>query len=122
MLLLPYFKAHNNTGSILDIGCGVGDVLTLLDHLAKKDNISLSLQGIDPDSHAYEYIQKNNLNNNINFTLSTLEQLLASARKYDFIISNNLVHHLDPDTLKIILKQAMICSGISRYRSLSTAC
>jgi 2-polyprenyl-3-methyl-5-hydroxy-6-metoxy-1,4-benzoquinol methylase len=104
--MLPYFKSNNGQGSILDIGCGGGDVLLFLDTLAKKDGISLELQGIDPDASALEFIKIKQFPQNISFKQCWLKDIKSCGKQYDFVISNNVIHHLTPDEFANIRQDA----------------
>jgi 2-polyprenyl-3-methyl-5-hydroxy-6-metoxy-1,4-benzoquinol methylase len=110
-LIRPYAQSKQEPCSILDIGCGSCDVLTQFFEWAKHDQIPLILQGIDPDPHIKEYLKLYPIDESITFTQRTLEEQLKDTKRYDFIISNNLVHHLSQDGLLEMLSDAqLICN------------
>lgn len=101
----PYALKNPNC-SILDVGCGGGDVMLALSQWAKKDKINLQIQGIDPDPHAFAYMKTQTFPSNISFKKTSLKNLLNEKARYDFVISNHLMHHLSLEECIDILEDA----------------
>lgn len=98
--LKPIIKATNGKASILDIGCGGGDILKHLDKLCQKEGFNVKLTGIDPDPRAKEFFEMNLNNTEIHFRQKTTNQLVEEGACFDIVISNHLLHHLMNDEVK----------------------
>jgi 2-polyprenyl-3-methyl-5-hydroxy-6-metoxy-1,4-benzoquinol methylase len=85
----PLLQAGAST--ILDVGCGGGDVVRLLAHLAQQDNLTCHFLGIDPDSRAIAFANRQANPSNILFKQESLYDLTT---KFDIILSNHVLHHL----------------------------
>ncbi len=105
-LIRPAIRKHSDNFSLLDIGCGGGDLLRFLDLLAKKDGFEGSFVGIDPDPHALEFISKQQWPANITFHQTTAAELLKTGQTFDIVISNHLVHHLNREQLAGLCEEA----------------
>lgn len=102
----PVFQDHSKTYSLLDIGCGGGDIIKLIDRLAKKDGIELQITGIEPDERAIQFLSDQTWPSNISFIKASSNDLVEEDRSFDIVISNHLVHHLKQHELKMICKHA----------------
>lgn len=102
----PIFQAHSKTYSLLDIGCGGGDIIKLLDRLAKKDEVELQITGIEPDERAIQFLSDQKWPANISFIKASSYDLVEEDRSFDIVISNHLVHHLKQPELKMICEHA----------------
>lgn len=85
--------------TLLDIGCGGGDVMELLSGLASKDGYKLSVTGIDPDPNAEAYLRLRNPKAHIHFRGVYSNVLVSEGTKFDIVISNHVMHHLTDDAL-----------------------
>lgn len=92
--------------TLLDIGCGGGDVMETLARYAAKDGFKLSVSGVDPDDNAEAYLKLRNPSVHIHFRNAMSTQLVAENVKFDFVISNHVMHHLDDKTLIAITNDA----------------
>lgn len=92
--------------SILDIGCGAGDILRYIRDLAEKDGFKLILTGIDPDPRALEFIKQQSESEEIRFRPVRSEELINDGRRFDIVISNHLLHHLGHRELSAVAKDA----------------
>ncbi len=102
----PHLIHSGEPTSILDIGCGAGDILRYIRDLAEKDGYKLSLTGIDPDPRALEYIEQQSLSEEIRFHPVRSEELIKEGRQFDIVISNHLLHHLNREEMSAISKDA----------------
>lgn len=105
-----YIKPHliysSKPVSILDIGCGAGDILMYLRNLANKDGFRLNLTGIDPDPRAMEFVKHHILSDEIRFYPYRSNEMIKEGRRFDIVISNHLLHHLNRKEMSEILKDA----------------
>jgi 2-polyprenyl-3-methyl-5-hydroxy-6-metoxy-1,4-benzoquinol methylase len=123
--ILPYVQQHGyqKTYKLLDIGYGGGDIPIMLKKLAASQDIRLQITAIDTDPRALEYVQQlpESLTKGITFRCTDEQQLLdeAQAGTYDFVVSNHLVHHLEGDTLRNLLRRsADLCRGYVLFNDL----
>ena len=97
--LRPVILENSGTASLLDIGCGGGDVLRLLNGFCRNDNFDVQFTGIDPDRRSIEYLSGLKWPNNITFEPLFSQQLVKRKQKFDIIISNHVIHHLNEKEL-----------------------
>jgi len=102
----PELKAEQGTGSILDIGCGGGDIIRALSKMTKEDRFDVSYTGIDPDLRAIDFSREKNLDPGSNFHVKTSGELAQAGQVFTVVISNHLIHHLDEDGLKNVCRDA----------------
>jgi 2-polyprenyl-3-methyl-5-hydroxy-6-metoxy-1,4-benzoquinol methylase len=111
----PIYRSHikpvlardpQKVHTLLDIGCGGGDVMESLSRYAAKDGFKLSVTGIDPDVNAEAYLRLRNPNVHIHFRKASSSQLVMERLKFDFVISNHVMHHLDDVSLTSLANDA----------------
>lgn len=101
------FSDQNINGKVLDLGCGPGDITFRFAEVFPGTEI----HAIDGSSEMINYasdllLNKPGFENRIKFVNSRIENF-QSNEKYDYIISNSLLHHLhDP---------AVFWNGISKF-------
>jgi 2-polyprenyl-3-methyl-5-hydroxy-6-metoxy-1,4-benzoquinol methylase len=83
--------------TLLDLGCGGGDVAVHISRLAKRAGTNMKIHGTDPDKRAWEYAVSSHKGSGVEFLNVSLDQLAYVGRKFDFIISNHLMHHIEDD-------------------------
>lgn len=117
----PAALPSNDVLSILDIGCGACDILSSILKWADEDGIKIEVYGIDPDQRLCEYFTKHSLNKNIIYKPCSLQAIQSDSKKFDFVITNNIVHHLNQnelryffDNTKSICKNRIIFNDVSR--------
>jgi 2-polyprenyl-3-methyl-5-hydroxy-6-metoxy-1,4-benzoquinol methylase len=102
-----YLKPRLVVGStVLDIGCGGGDVLRSLAAWSKRDGLGVSFTGIDPDERALEYAKLRSTPPNVQFYRATSKELVEAGKKFDIIISNHVLHHLQNDEVYALCKDS----------------
>ena len=93
-------KDINRSYHIVDIGCGGGDNMLAVLLWAAKNNVRITLTGIDMKKDAIEYARKNcALFPNIQFIESDYK-LATFTEPVDIIISSLFCHHLDDEQLE----------------------
>ena len=102
-------KSNSNpeqTFTILDIGCGGGDIIRYLNSLCIKDGFHVLFTGIDPDTRALEFSNRSSQPNTIQFFSERSDTLVKENRLFDIVISNHLIHHLSSSQLTKICNDA----------------
>ncbi|MCP2032727.1 2-polyprenyl-3-methyl-5-hydroxy-6-metoxy-1,4-benzoquinol methylase [Okibacterium sp. HSC-33S16] len=89
--------------TLLDIGCGGGDVARALVRLARRDGITLAVTAIDPDPRATAYVRGLPPTDGVAYRQCTSGQMVEEGAKFDVVISNHVLHHLSPVELGGIL-------------------
>lgn len=102
----PALKDSSKSYSLLDIGCGGGDIIKLIDRLAKNDGFNLQITGIEPDERAIEFLSDQKWAENISIIQSTSAELVQKNRSFNIVISNHLMHHLKQPELNILCEDA----------------
>ena len=102
----PMIQQKKGEISILDIGCGGGDIIRLLDRLCKQDGLQAEFTGIDPDSRSIEFLATQKWPGNIQFLPVHSGDLVQQNRRFDMVISNHLIHHLTDASLKSVCSDA----------------
>ena len=91
--LFPLCTDHQQTYTLLDIGFGGGDIPRRLAGEARARGIQLDILAIDTDPRAVRYVQSLTWPASISFACRSLADVLAEGRRFDFVISNHLLHH-----------------------------
>lgn len=86
--------------SLLDVGCGGGDVARALADWAARDGLSLSVTGIDPDPRALTFAASRPNPHGVQFQNAYSGDLVATKEQFDVVVSNHLLHHLTPQELQ----------------------
>jgi 2-polyprenyl-3-methyl-5-hydroxy-6-metoxy-1,4-benzoquinol methylase len=107
---------RNRTGTILDIGCGGGDIALALLRWARADGFSVKVTGIDPDARAHDFASRTGTAagfgpGELEFRRAASSALVAEGRVFDVVISNHVLHHLDPPALAGIFADSQVLAG-----------
>jgi 2-polyprenyl-3-methyl-5-hydroxy-6-metoxy-1,4-benzoquinol methylase len=102
-----YLRKHLTDGSsLLDIGCGGGDILRQLALWTKKDGLDIHFVGIDPDGRALEYARSRSQLPNVTFLQASSADLIRLGQTFDVVISNHVLHHLQNDEVFALCKDS----------------
>lgn len=91
---------------MLDIGCGGGDVLERLIALARADGAEVEAVGIDPDARSLVVAQAregHRADYRRAHSSDLVAELATGAPRFDVVISNHVLHHLDDTELASVL-------------------
>lgn len=98
--------------TLLDIGCGGGDVPVMLSRWAARDGFSLEITAIDPDPRASRFAAERHAASGVKFRQSTAAALAGEGLSFDLVISNHVLHHLAEAELPAFLAEsAALCHG-----------
>lgn len=101
----PHLSASTAT-TLLDIGCGGGDVPVMIARWAVRDGLLLEVTAIDPDPRANRFARARTNTAGVRFRESTAAELIAEGRRYDVVISNHVLHHLGQAELPVFLAES----------------
>lgn len=96
--------------TVLDLGCGSGDILVWMAKQARKLGIPMRFVGADPDPQALEVARS--LGRGfpeiewIDLDSSGIEAYVAKHGRFDWIISNHVLHHLSEADAEEFLRKA----------------
>lgn len=101
--------APDRLTSLLDIGFGGGDIPRRLTSWAKRDGLLLQATAIDPDPRAIDYVRRLP-DDGVRYEQASSADLVARGDRYDLVISNHLLHHLDARALSALLGDSLALS------------
>ena len=96
--LRPRLAAGTAT-TLLDIGCGGGDVPVLLARWAARDGLRVEITAIDPDPRAAAFAARRRSRVGVTFRRQSSAELLEEGARFDVVVSNHVLHHLGPAEL-----------------------
>lgn len=88
--------------TLLDVGCGGGDVSRALARWAARDGMRLRVTGVDPDPRAGRFAARRTAPH-VTFRRASSSELLAAGERFDVVVSNHVLHHLSPAALDSVL-------------------
>lgn len=103
--LLPQLSATAPT-TLLDIGCGGGDIPVLLAEWATRDGKQLQVTGIDPDERAYRFAAERPATAGVTFRQAFSAELVSEGLTFDVVISNHVLHHVPAAELQEFLTES----------------
>ncbi len=107
----PVIQRLDGKATILDIGSGGGDIISLLHQFTAEDRFDVKFTGIDPDPRAIEYTNRKRWPDGTQFLSTTSSELVEENLTFDIVISNHLLHHLSPNELLAVCNDASALSN-----------
>jgi 2-polyprenyl-3-methyl-5-hydroxy-6-metoxy-1,4-benzoquinol methylase len=95
----PEIERIHGKATILDVGCGGGDILFKLHQWCSSDGFDVQFTGIDPDSRSFSYLAELDWPDEVTFRQIDSNKLLNENKQFDIVISNHLMHHLNETDL-----------------------
>lgn len=92
--------------TLLDIGFGGGDIPRRLLEWAARDGLSLSVTAIDPDARAAAFARSLPPIKGLCFEQTDTRTLAERGARFDFVVSNHLLHHLSASELQGLLQDS----------------
>lgn len=92
--------------SVLDIGCGGGDVARSLARWALHDGFDLRVTAIDPDERAYTFASRSPAVRGVEYRQAHSSELVSEGRSFDIVLSNHMLHHLNAADLAVVLQDS----------------
>ncbi|WP_074713217.1 class I SAM-dependent methyltransferase [Arthrobacter alpinus] len=116
----PLLSSTTET-TLLDVGCGGGDIAAALARWAARDHLRLSITAIDPDTRAIDFARASASPPSVIFRRTHSKSLVADGAVFDVVISNHVLHHLTPEEFQglltdseLLARQLVIHSDIAR--------
>jgi 2-polyprenyl-3-methyl-5-hydroxy-6-metoxy-1,4-benzoquinol methylase len=110
--LAPRLRALGRPARVLDLGSGGGDLVARLAALARRDGLDVSVTGADPDPRAHAVADRIHLPG-VRFLCTDSASLLAAGERFDAVVSNHVLHHLDADGLqRFAAESRMLSTGV----------
>ena len=105
--ILPLAAAAQRDGapplSILDVGFGGGDVPVAIAGWAARDGVDVRLTAIDPDERAHAFASRRDAPPSVRFRRASSGDLVTAGERFDVVLSNHVLHHLDAAALDGLL-------------------
>ena len=119
-ILLP----KNQPITIVDLGCGGGDILRSIANYGKKEGYTFNLLGVDANKNATDYATKLSAGyDTIKFVNADVFSEEFMAMNYDIVITTLFLHHFKENQLvqlmSHLLKKAkigMVVNDLHRHR------
>ncbi len=99
----PLFRDLNGPITLLDIGCGGGDVPARLARWSESDGIDLRILATDADERAVTFARNRRAHDRIEYRCCTLDTLEREHALFDFVLSNHVLHHLTDEETGVFL-------------------
>lgn len=94
--------------TLLDIGSGGGDVSRCLARWAARDGLRLEVTAIDPDARAHGWAAAQPAVRGLTFRRALSSELVAEGARFDFVMSNHILHHLNAAELQGVLADSQV--------------
>lgn len=98
-------EPKDKTYTIIDLGCGHGDILRLIANFGRQNNYKFKLIGIDANEDAIDYA--NELSTDYNeLTFSNVDIFSDDFKslEYDIALSTLFLHHFNQEEIHTLLK------------------
>ncbi len=106
----PLLNSTTET-TLLDVGCGGGDVARSLAKWAAADGLKLRITAIDPDERAFAFASSQPPISGLSYRRALSSELVAEGAAFDVVISNHILHHLSPSQLGAVLADSEQLAG-----------
>lgn len=94
--------------TIIDLGCGGGDILREVSRFGKKNDYQFQLIGIDANQHTVDYARTlSRAYENIEFKAIDIFSEEFKALNYDLVLTTLFLHHFKNDELVSFLKPVL---------------
>lgn len=121
-IIRPHLNPNTAT-TLLDVGCGGGDITRTLVTWANRDGLRLDTTGIDIDTRAIEYALSLPPLAGTRFYHVGHQELVRTGHQFDLVISNHMLHHLSDlelcylfDDLRQLARREVILSDLGRSK------
>ncbi|RUQ06582.1 methyltransferase domain-containing protein [Kocuria sp. HSID17582] len=96
-----------------------GDVARAVARWAARDSLEVRVTGIDPDSRAITWARAHDRGAGTTYRTVSSADLVAAGERYDAVLSNHVLHHLDaPELTGLLEDSALLARGIAVHNDL----
>lgn len=103
--LRAQLASSGRTCSLLDIGSGGGDIARSLARWARRDGLRLHVTAADPDPRAHRFASAEPASG-VTYRQAASGELVEAGERFDVVVSNHLLHHLDGAGLLQLLQDS----------------
>ena len=97
-------QSKDKTYTILDLGCGHGDILRLIADFGRKNNYKFRLIGIDANQDAVDYADELSVNYpELSFRNEDVFSEAFQNLDYDIVLTTLFLHHFQNEEIKSLL-------------------
>jgi 2-polyprenyl-3-methyl-5-hydroxy-6-metoxy-1,4-benzoquinol methylase len=93
-------------GRVLDVGTGGGDLPRRVRRWAERDGLRVEAVGIDPDPRAIAFAAERGEPAGVRFVQAGTRELRDAGERFDVVLSNHVLHHLDDAALGALLSDS----------------
>ena len=111
-MIRPLLCDRDRTYTLLDVGCGGGGMLPVLQRWAQQDGFTLNLTGIDTDPRFLSYVDEQIWPVGISFRLGSSIDLVCEGKRFDVVICNHVIHHLANHEVRQLLDEVKTITRI----------
>lgn len=114
--LRPALQKAGPGATVLDIGCGGGDLLRRLAQWAERDGLSPCFVGADPDRRAIQFARGEAVTENVSFVCASASELVSDGKRFDIVLSNHVLHHLtDAEVAALCADSMRLTTGLALH-------
>ena len=97
-------QPKDKTYTILDLGCGHGDILRLIADFGRKNNYKFKLIGIDANQDTIDYANELSVNySELSFRNEDVFSKAFQKQDYDIVLTTLFLHHFKNEEIKSLL-------------------
>ena len=86
-------------------------MITHLARRAERDRLEVEWVGVDPDPRAIEVAVARRAPASVRFVRTDSSELLVAGERFDLVLSNHVLHHLESDELDRFAEESRALSG-----------
>lgn len=114
-------RAGGHALRILDIGAGGGDVSRAIASWARRDGLDIEVTALDIDDRAIDWARSYDTIGDVRYLCASSSTLAEAGEKFDVVLSNHLLHHLDAGELQNLLidsARLVAADGVAVHRDI----
>ncbi|MFS0894091.1 methyltransferase domain-containing protein [Microbacterium sp. 179-I 3D3 NHS] len=107
---------------ILDIGAGGADLCRLIAGRLRHDSIVAEITALDADERAIRWASAHDRGAGVRYRRALTTELADAGEKFDVVLSNHVLHHLDESELRTVLddsRRLLAPGGLASHHDIS---